>query len=214
MSRTVKAPHIRRAEILDVALTLFRRLGYAATTVDGIVREAGVAKGTFYYYFPTKEAVLAALSARMVQAMADSLQRIADDQSHMPLKKLQLMFGEMQRLAAANSSIVDNLHHAGNRELHERNNIETIRTLGPIIAGVVEQGKAEGIFDVEDAVSTVQFMLAGSLFLFGEGMFDWSDDERAARLQAMRQLVVRALGMPPQLVEQLKAQSGAPGGNS
>jgi AcrR family transcriptional regulator len=48
----------RRAQIVDAALRLWMRSGFDPTTVDAIAREAAVAKGTIYLYFPTKEAIL------------------------------------------------------------------------------------------------------------------------------------------------------------
>ncbi|HEX5742077.1 MAG TPA: TetR family transcriptional regulator [Pilimelia sp.] len=44
-----------RALILDTAMRLFRTHGYARTTMRAIAREAGVAVGNAYYYFPSKE---------------------------------------------------------------------------------------------------------------------------------------------------------------
>ncbi len=44
--------------IFDVAGRLFKEKGYEKTTVDEITREAGIGKGTFFNYFPTKEALL------------------------------------------------------------------------------------------------------------------------------------------------------------
>ena len=46
----------RRDRLYEAALALFREQGYEATTVDQITRQAGVAKGTFFNYFPTKDA--------------------------------------------------------------------------------------------------------------------------------------------------------------
>jgi AcrR family transcriptional regulator len=47
--------------ILDAAATLFPKMGYEQTSVDDIVKEADVVKGTFYYHFTSKEEVLMAL---------------------------------------------------------------------------------------------------------------------------------------------------------
>ena len=44
-----------KKDILEVAVTIFAEKGYEATSVDEIVEKAGIAKGTFYYYFRTKE---------------------------------------------------------------------------------------------------------------------------------------------------------------
>jgi AcrR family transcriptional regulator len=42
---------VRRTEILDVAQSLFYRKGYEPTSVQDIITEIGIAKGTFYHYF-------------------------------------------------------------------------------------------------------------------------------------------------------------------
>jgi AcrR family transcriptional regulator len=54
----------RRAQILDAALRLWTRHGFDATSVEAVAREAGVAKGTIYLYFATKEALFAAAAER------------------------------------------------------------------------------------------------------------------------------------------------------
>lgn len=46
-------------KIFTVALKLFREKGFSNVTVDEIVKEAGIAKGTFYIYFPSKGHVIA-----------------------------------------------------------------------------------------------------------------------------------------------------------
>jgi AcrR family transcriptional regulator len=197
MARTVKAHAVRRKELLDVAEGLFHTQGYATTTVEDIVRETGVAKGTFYHYFRSKEEVLAALATRMVDTMAKELRKIAAETSVPPISRLQRMFWVAQRIGDHERSVVNDLHRSENRELHDRNNVEIVRVLGPIVAEVIEQGKADGTFDVDDPVSTVQFLMAGSLFLFGEGVFDWTAEERAARVRAMKTLIGRTLRIDP-----------------
>ena len=47
----------RRNQILEVALKLFATRGYHKTKVSDIVQAAGVAQGTFYWYFKSKEAI-------------------------------------------------------------------------------------------------------------------------------------------------------------
>ena len=56
----------RRERIYEAALNLFRAQGYEGTTVDQITRHAGLAKGTFFNYFPTKDAVLRYLGTREI----------------------------------------------------------------------------------------------------------------------------------------------------
>jgi Bacterial regulatory proteins, tetR family len=61
MPRVIKHPDLRRSEILDQAIALFLSRGYDTTSLNDIIAEAGISKGAFYHYFPSKEALIAAL---------------------------------------------------------------------------------------------------------------------------------------------------------
>ncbi|MGH9478239.1 MAG: TetR/AcrR family transcriptional regulator [Terriglobales bacterium] len=65
----------REAEILEAARKVFGEHGYADATVDLIAAEAGVAKGTIYLYYASKDAIFwAALSSRF-RTMLDEMKR-------------------------------------------------------------------------------------------------------------------------------------------
>ncbi|CAI0777225.1 TetR/AcrR family transcriptional regulator [Serratia fonticola] len=194
MVRTVKTPEVRRAEILQAASELFQEIGYESTSVDSIVRSAGIAKGTFYYYFKSKDEVLAALAQQLCAEMVARSQIIADDPQLGAIEKFCTIIASQNQTVEAGQALVEDLHRPENRALHERSNIETVLAFGPILAAVVEQGNQEGVFQVDDPLSTVQFILAGSLFLFGHQMFSWTPEEQAARMQAMLLLIERAFG--------------------
>jgi len=61
----------RQDEILQAACRIFARLGYSATNVEDIAKEAGMAKGTVYLYFKSKEEIFAAVLARDVESLTD-----------------------------------------------------------------------------------------------------------------------------------------------
>jgi AcrR family transcriptional regulator len=54
-----------REKILDVALAMFRKQGFDGTTMRDVAKEAGVALGAAYYYFPSKEALVMAYYERI-----------------------------------------------------------------------------------------------------------------------------------------------------
>jgi AcrR family transcriptional regulator len=71
-----------RAALLDAGREVFARLGYDAASVRDIVRETGLASGTFSTYFPDKEAVFRALlevSARELRERLRAARREAGD---------------------------------------------------------------------------------------------------------------------------------------
>jgi AcrR family transcriptional regulator len=194
MTRTVKPPDVRRSEILAAAGELFQTQGFNDTPVDAIIQKAGIAKGTFYYYFQSKEDVLAAIAHQLVLQIVERARHIAANPALSALEKARLMLRDQgQTVAATNPTMMKDLHLPENRELHERINVETILEFGPVMAEVVEQGVREGVFQVEKPLETVQFLLAGSQFLMDYGLFNWEPKELAARAQAMQSIVERAL---------------------
>ena len=52
----------RRERIIGAAWKLFREKGFAEATINDIINEAGISKGTFYYYFRSKDDLLDTLS--------------------------------------------------------------------------------------------------------------------------------------------------------
>lgn len=195
--RIVKAPDVRRAEILSIAENLFQTKGYAETSVDEIVRQAGIAKGTFYHYFKSKEEILDSLTQQLVADMAFHSQLIAGNKNLNAIEKITAIISKQNALADKNHSVVGSMHLPENKELHDRVNIETVKVFGPILASVIEQGNQQGLFQVDDPLSTIQFILAGSQCLLGEGIFNWSPAEQQARINAMLTLIERTFAAKP-----------------
>jgi AcrR family transcriptional regulator len=71
--RVIKPPEVRRSELLDAATQLFEARGYEQVTVADIATAAKVAKGTFYLYFDSKEALLDALRSGFAESAAARL---------------------------------------------------------------------------------------------------------------------------------------------
>jgi AcrR family transcriptional regulator len=64
--------HDRREQLLDAALAVFSAEGYSAAKVSDIVGRAGVAQGTFYLYFRSKQEVVLALFERFQEALIEA----------------------------------------------------------------------------------------------------------------------------------------------
>jgi AcrR family transcriptional regulator len=65
-----------RNRLFEAALTEFRRVGFSEAQIDDIVRAADVARGTFYFHFPTKEHVLVELQRRGQESIVERLARV------------------------------------------------------------------------------------------------------------------------------------------
>ncbi len=75
----------RRQQILNAAREVFAKRGYAQTTVDDIVAQAGVARGTFYLYFDDKRAAFAELVDRFAAQLSSKIVRITTDDPERPV---------------------------------------------------------------------------------------------------------------------------------
>lgn len=73
LSRRERKKQETRQSLLAAAMALFHEKGYDATPVEEITERADVAKGTFFNYFPSKEALLAELAAWRVEQMRSAL---------------------------------------------------------------------------------------------------------------------------------------------
>lgn len=69
----------RRREILLAAIDLFARKGFQRTEVQEIADAAGVAKGTVYRYFESKEALFLAAADLSMRELAESIDRVVDE---------------------------------------------------------------------------------------------------------------------------------------
>src|SRR5436305_13411470 len=82
MRVTAETKEATRPRILDCAQDQFRSAGFEATTTRDIAKAAGIATGTLFNYFATKEAIVTAL-------IVDSLKRLAvvDPSEHQTLEE-------------------------------------------------------------------------------------------------------------------------------
>jgi AcrR family transcriptional regulator len=71
----------RQEQIMAIALALFADKGYHATSVDDILKTAGIAKGTFYLHFKSKQGLLAMLIDKYFNIIIHSARLMADSMS-------------------------------------------------------------------------------------------------------------------------------------
>ena len=70
----------QKNNIADTAVKFFVLKGYEKTSMNEIIKEAGIAKGTFYHYFKNKEDILDYLSFKITKEILPVAQKVVDDQ--------------------------------------------------------------------------------------------------------------------------------------
>ncbi|GBF76730.1 TetR family transcriptional regulator [Paenibacillus sp. 598K] len=192
--RTIKAPEERRQEILDRAEDLFTAKGYGKTTIIDILEAVGIAKGTFYYYFKSKEEVMDAIIMRIVEADAAAARRIAADPGIPVLGKLlQILMAQSAASGSNKERMIEQFHQLENAEMHQKSLVQSILHLGPVLGDVAEQGVREGLFRTEYPRETVELLLASAQVIFDEGLFRWQPEEAQRRAAAFVRMIEHAL---------------------
>jgi AcrR family transcriptional regulator len=91
------APEVRRQAILEAALSEFAERGFAAARLDDVAARAGVAKGTLYLYFQSKEALFEALIRNAVSPLLAQVGKVAAAPGLPPTKALETFFALFER---------------------------------------------------------------------------------------------------------------------
>lgn len=156
MPRVVKHPDIRRAEILDRATALFVARGYDNVSLNDLIADAGVSKGAFYHWFPSKEALITTLAERSVRGQLAVLEEASAHCEGNALDRLNTLLqagfdvkmrtGTPEQLAAMVS-----LLRPENAHLYGRIIAVSEELTRPLLTRLICDGVAEGIFDTFDA---------------------------------------------------------------
>jgi AcrR family transcriptional regulator len=184
---------VRRAELVSAAAAVFAEKGVGSATVGDIVKAAGVAQGTFYLYFDSKDDAVLAVAERLTDATVESIERAVAAPDAGAVDKLFALrdsFGDSAALAGA-SELIEIIHRPGNRVLHDRLAEHLTPRLVTIVEGIVEQGVDEGVFAVPDTHAAAWFVLGGlqSAELAGVPLA-----QMPAALTTAVELALRALG--------------------
>lgn len=191
MPRTVDKVE-RRAQLVDAAQRAFAARGVANTAVSHIVEEAGVAKGTFYLYFDSKDEVLVAVAERMVDGVLDAAEGALDGEAG-AVSQLRALIGALGTFDGETGvmEVAEVIHRPENRLLHDRLEERFTPRLVPVMESIVTRGVEEDVFDVVDVTAASWFVLGG---LHGAELAETPMAEMPGAMAAATELALRALG--------------------
>lgn len=152
-----------RERLLDAAIAEFKRTGMAAADVGAIVAAAGVAHGTFYFHFPTKEHVLLELECReefriaeQYRSFCDAEQPDLDSALREALRQVMALDGRLGRLLFKDFLAT---HFSPTRPPREEGEGHPMLML---VVDRIEQARRDGDIDSDvDPVNSAVFFLLG-----------------------------------------------------
>ena len=185
----------RKKEILDIAAELFTTKGYDNTSTTDILDRVGIARGTIYYHFKSKEEILDTLIDRMTQGIVHNVKAALSCEASAP-QKIMSFIGATRVDSAIGKEITDQAHKPQNALMHQKMMNSLLAELTPIAAGIIKDGTKEGSFSTDYPEETAEMLLIYSSVIFDD-MNEITQAEREKKAAGFVFMMERLLGVKP-----------------
>ena len=165
----------RKQDLLNIAYRMFIEKGYENTSVDDIIAEAGIAKGTYYYYFESKEATLEAVIEMMIEKAENIAKAALMNPVPIPQKLASVVYAFQPNKDEV--VITDVLERKENIVMHDKIGKKIVEVAVPILSDIVREGIAQGIFACTNVEERVKMLLIMSQNMFDYGAYSNKDIE-------------------------------------
>ncbi len=168
---SVKRTTDRRGAILAAAGKVFRAHGYAATTMEAVAAEAGVAKGSLYNYFRSKQDLFSQLFAEIISADEADVEQLvteaipADEKLQ---KRIDNVFAQLERYTAIGGLVLEfwataarQQHKGEMAEMFEQMFSRWRGRISEIVSQGVESGQFRAEIDPNVAASLIVAVVDG-----------------------------------------------------
>lgn len=193
--RVVKEAEERKNEILDAAERLFGTKGFDSTSTNDILNEIGIARGTLYYHFKSKEEILDAVISRMMNRLIEKAKGIAAEKNVPVLQRLTMMMLSLN-VSDGNfgQELLKQMHKPQNALMHQKMERRLLSGINPIIAGLIEEGMEQGICqtDYPREAAEMTFLYANTVF---DDLMEYDEQEKQKKIAAFIYNLERLLNM-------------------
>ena len=194
----------RKQDLIQIAYRLFVTRGYEHTSVDEIIAEAGIAKGTYYYYFESKEQMLEDVIGMMLQAEAEKAEAVLGTGLSVP-EKIAGIIASIHP-AQEELTIEEALHRPENVLMHNKARERTFDLVVPILSRAAEEGVEEGLFHCDHIPERVR-----EIMILSSDLFDGRTPFSTAVIDVFIDSVEKILGAEPGTMGFIRALIRNPG---
>ena len=183
----------RREELMNAAQRLFLKHGVGATTIEQITTGAAVAKGTFYLYFSSKEAVLAALRGRFGQDLAARIKTAVAQNREEDWKRKLSAWAAAGVAGYLDSAQLHDILFYTSRPPTRKGLVKNV-----IIDGLIELlqgGVVAGAWSVDDPESTAVFLFNGLHSVVDHAQTNEERVNHSRLTRRLQRLCLRAVGL-------------------
>lgn len=191
--RVVKEAAVRRNEILDAAEQLFVTKGFDGTSINDILDRVGIARGTLYYHFKSKEEILDAMIERLTETLLKKASQIAAQKDKPLLQRLTETMLALNVDSELGNEILEQVHKPQNALMHQKMQGGLLVGIVPLFTSLIEEGIAQGICQTDYPAEAAEMLLVYSNTAF-DALAEGSRDKR--KIAAFIYHTERMLGMP------------------
>ena len=191
-ARTINSVRVaggdKREAILRAATSVFAHNGYFNSKVADIAREAGVADGTVYLYFKSKEDILHSIFDRSVEEALDAARKQIESVSDPKEKLRQIALLHLERLGDDRDlAVVFQVELRGSTKFMEEFSAAGFAEYLALIRATFEEGQRTGVFRSDLNANVVAKVLFGAL---DEMATNWILSKRRYKLAPMADQVL------------------------
>ena len=200
---------VRKEAFVDAAMRLMQSKGYEQMTIQDLLDDLDASRGAFYHYFDSKQELLAAMIDRIADQALTALAPVVDDPNLGAIQKLGGFFGGIAQYKTDRKALMLEFIKVwksdDNAIVRVRLRGTLVDRVAPILAGIIKQGIAEGVFSVDSPMETARILMdlltgfqdgATDLFLARQAdRISYDEAERA--LQSFARAFERILGAGP-----------------
>ncbi|MFO1446080.1 TetR/AcrR family transcriptional regulator [Bacillus sp. Bva_UNVM-123] len=193
--RVIKKAEERRNEILDAADELFGQKGFDGTSTNDILEKVGIARGTLYYHFKSKEDIMDALIERYTVLMLGAAQEIAADKSIPVVERIVRVVMSLNISGGSSKEIMEHIHKPQNALMHQKIQKVIINGVPSILADIICEGIEQGLFSTPYPYECMEMVVIYANTVFDDDMVHMTNEERVSRIQAFVFNVERLLSI-------------------
>lgn len=161
-----------KEELTKQSIQLFERKGFSSTSVQDIVDSIGVTKGTFYYYFTSKETLLMDIHLRYIDDLLDRQKKVLDSNEscrNQLAKIVEMLINDIESQASNVRVYIREMRH-----LSEENN-SVIKNKRRMFHLAIEQVIKEGIDKKEFRENLEPKMTTFAILGVTNWSYEWFD---------------------------------------
>ena len=156
--------------------------------------EAGIARGTLYYHFKSKEDILDAMIERMTGSLVAKASEIVENKDVPVLQRLTLMMMALNVNNDLGHEIMEQIHKPQNALMHQKMQERLLAGVNPIVTRLIEEGIAQGICRTDYPAEVAEMTLLYSNTVF-DALAPLGAEERQRKIAAFIYNLERLLGM-------------------